>query len=240
MPNNSTEIKTDFGRVIFNSALVGQDSLESIINYLELSYQLTDKYLKIDDERNLTCILRFSEKRISKAFPYRNLVIYYFPDKIFPPFIHEYIHYRIGAFNETWFTEGFATYLSLKIKDEYSELNNFRDVNDNWFGYSNKKSTVLCDISDLVRKYKQEDLMRIFSPNQSRIELNSLTKKIEYYRIAASFCEFDLPPRSGTVLICYLYNILSLLLYVFFLFASFSFLCQTNKFLWITMPLLHR
>ena len=40
----------------------------------------------------------------------------------------------------------------------------------------------------------------------------------------------DLPPRSGTVLICYLYNILSLLLYVFFLFASFSFFVKLTNF----------
>ena len=75
-------------------------------------------------------------------------------------------------------------------------------------------------------EHKMSRLVDQYEPIEERlIFVNDGAKWIEKW-----IKSDDLPPRSGTVLICYLYNILSLLLYVFFLFASFSFFVKLTNF----------
>ena len=91
-------------------------------------------------------------------------------------------------------------------------------IKQEWFSrlYENK-----------LKKLKGRILKMKASLENEKSELSD-NRKRDYLIYRA--CVNDLPPRSGTVLICYLYNILSLLLYVFFLFASFSFFVKLTNF----------
>lgn len=188
-PKNAKILEADFGKFYYSHDAVSQDSINTVINLLEKSFKLTDQVLNLEKEDNLKIMYCFGEKKISKAYPRKKIISFFHFNSIYPPYIHEYIHIRLGTFKEFWFKEGYATFLSLKIKDTYPELKYIYDLNDNWF-IKIEGNPYIADIDDLRKKYNAKDIKKIISLDEKNPKFKTLGEQIEYYKISASFCEY--------------------------------------------------
>jgi len=188
-PKNAQVIKTNFGELFYPKGIVTEDSIQSIINLLEQSFDKTNESLNLERATTLKVMYSFGEKKISMAYPKFKTICYYHFNSIYPPYIHEYIHTHLGFFKEYWFMEGYATYLSLKIKNEDSSLNHIFDINDNWFQKNNGGKDI-CNIDDLKKRYNHEEVRRFLNIESNRPKLKTLKEKIDYYKLSASFCEY--------------------------------------------------
>jgi len=187
-PKNAQVIKTNFGELFYPKGIVTEDSIQSIINLLEQSFDKTNESLNLERATTLKVMYSFGEKKISMAYPKFKTICFYHFNSIYPPYIHEYIHTQLGFFKEYWFMEGYATYLSLKVKRDHSGLDDIVDINDNWF---QKKvgSKYVCDIDDLQKIYSIEEVRIFFNIENDSPKLKTLKEKIDYYKLSASFCE---------------------------------------------------
>ncbi len=155
-------------------------------NFLGISVPIKfDIYFKSGDCSGLT-------------LPKSKLIIMNYCVENFSPFVHEYIHVIFGVFDELWFQEGFATYLSLYILSE-SPLKGIKDQNTLYFfdaWYSDKHTNVnwydrekLSYIDDLKLKYNRKDVISILKFNK-KVKFEDLPDPVEFYRLSSAFCEY--------------------------------------------------
>jgi len=194
-PKDSQVIKTNFGELFYTEGIVTKDSIQSIVNLLEESFDRTNNSLGFERETSLKIMYSFGKKKISHAYPKLKVISYYHFNSLYPPYIHEYIHTQLGVFKEYWFTEGYTTYLSLKIKDDNPNIDLLYDLNDNWFQKVDGNK-LLCDIEDLKKKYSVEEVRAFMNIENNKPKLRNLNEKIDYYKLSASFCE-DLSNEIG-------------------------------------------
>jgi len=188
-PKDSQIIKTNFGELYYTEGIVTKDSIQLIVNLLEQSFAITNENLGLESDNSLKILYSFGEKKISSAYPNFKTISYYHFNSIYPPYIHEYIHTQFGIYKEYWFTEGYATYLSLKIKDDNPNLKSIYDINDNWF-QKIEGNEYVCDIEDLKEKYNIEQVRTFMNLENNKPKLKTLKEKVDYYKLSASFCEY--------------------------------------------------
>jgi len=188
-PKNPKMLKMNFGKLYYPYKVLSEDSIKVLARYIENSIELTDKTLEFEKISDLNIMYTLGEKKISKAYPKQKVITFYHFNFVYPPYIHEYIHTQLGLLNEYWLTEGSATFLSLKVKDENPQLKKLYDINDNWFGksYNNK---FLCNIENLKQKYTADEIRAILILDEKKPKFKNLNEQVVYYRLSASFCEY--------------------------------------------------
>jgi len=167
------------------------------LEYINYTIPIVDSMIGVDNPIKFDVL--FNEGNCSAStFPKSKLIVLNDCPERICPFIHEYIHIVFGEYDELWFSEGIATYLSMVVSSR-KELDGIKDQNVHYFfdaWYTDSNSDVnwnereeLSYIDDLKRKYNPTEVDKIIGFKE-KIDFNSLDNTVEFYRLSASFCEF--------------------------------------------------
>lgn len=167
------------------------------LEYIRKAVPIVDSFFNITEPIKFDIYFQNGNCSASTLTSSKLIIFNDCPEKL-SPFVHEYIHIIFGIYDELWFNEGFATYLSLLILSQ-SNLEGIKDQNtdyffDAWFNdyyknidwYNREK---LCYIDDLKIKYTRNDVSSIVGIDKKWGFWN-LEDPVEFYRLSAAFCEF--------------------------------------------------
>jgi hypothetical protein len=166
--------------------LMDSTRLLSLINFINISTASVDSLLKFPVD-NLKVFIKSGDAS-TVSFIDLNTIQLNLSEHCFSPFIHEYLHLVLRDYDEFWFQEGSATYLSQYIRHNHEQLKKYCEANSSWF--NNRPSQErgdLVPILDLTNKYSEKEFLRLLKTD--KYEDLSSENIIDFYRISAAFCQ---------------------------------------------------
>ena len=161
---------------------------DSLLNYLISSYQETDNFFGGEMDQ-LSVYVDLNSICNGITYVDYNKILLNISDKCTGAFVHELIHAHLGLYKEFWFQEGFATYLSRKIKRD-SEDKMIMDANDLWFNNEEKNDSLVCSVNSIFQNHSVDKIRWFFDIKNNNPSLKNSTQQMNYYKLCGSFCEF--------------------------------------------------
>ena len=170
---------------------------DSLISHFHSAFEETNSFLA-NKLKNVTLYVDFSEGCNAYTLVDYDIIVLNVSNDCIGPFVHELMHVHFGLYHEFWFQEGFATFLSRRIKSHSSREMSV-DSNDLWFedyseydlwfrDYSDNDS-LLCPVKTIFKAYTKDKIKSIFNIRISP-DFRNLRDEVNYYRLSGAFCEY--------------------------------------------------
>ena len=186
--NHTTRISNIDHAQIFldDNYQIDSSRFDSLINFIKVSMLSVDSLLK-SPEDDLKIIVREGNGSAVTLIELKTITLN-IANACFSPFTHEYLHVKLKDYDEHWFQEGLATYLSQYLRFHNKQIQEFCDPNDLWFGRkSMQNKSNLTPINDLLKKYNKNELVTLLK-TEGYNDLNA-ENIVDFYRISAALCQ---------------------------------------------------